>query len=308
MWKRWTLIILIIAGFASCRKVPLYAPEGSKLFISAADAWLPAGGQTEIEVVGFAPDGSYLPDGTVVVFSASGGSIDAEAEFNGGRARAIFTAGQNSGVAKIYARSGLVQAEPYPLEIAIAAATLETLAISAMPASLPEGGGESKIEVVAYDSNRNPLPDVAVTLSTTKGYFLSGKSLHYTDNHGKVVDWLVTEETAEVTAQSGSVSASVTVIVGEENEPPVASFTYSPSNPGRGEKVYFNASSSYDPDGRIERYEWDFGDGTVAQGERVSHIFQFDGNEDKTFTVVLVVYDDKGAKASSSKEITVKAN
>jgi len=48
------------------------------------------------------------------------------------------------------------------------------------------------------------------------------------------------------------------------NQAPIASFTFSPSNPLLYDIVTFNASASYDPDGSIVSYAWDFGDGNVT--------------------------------------------
>ncbi|RJS81043.1 PKD domain-containing protein, partial [Methanophagales archaeon] len=87
----------------------------------------------------------------------------------------------------------------------------------------------------------------------------------------------------------------------EENQPPTASFTYSPQNPVVGEEITFDASSSTDPDGSIVSYEWDFGDGNTGSGKIVTHSYPSAGD----YTVTLTVTDDKGAKDSTTKEIKV---
>jgi len=70
-----------------------------------------------------------------------------------------------------------------------------------------------------------------------------------------------------------------TVQVGPTNQPPVASFTYSPLSPGLGEQITLNATMSYDPDGYIVSYLWDR-DG--------------DGINDASGTLVTVSYYDVG--------------
>ena len=47
--------------------------------------------------------------------------------------------------------------------------------------------------------------------------------------------------------------------------PPVADFTVSKTNPYRGETIMFNATASYEPDGYIISYTWDFGDGNITK-------------------------------------------
>lgn len=79
-------------------------------------------------------------------------------------------------------------------------------------------------------------------------------------------------------------------------EPPVASFTYSPENPKVNEEITFDASSSYDPDGTIVKYEWNFGDGTSAEGKVVTHTYSKSG----TYTVTLTVTDNNGLPGTAS--------
>ena len=87
------------------------------------------------------------------------------------------------------------------------------------------------------------------------------------------------------------------------NQKPIANFTYSPDKPIVNEATTFNASSSYDPDGSIVSYEWDFGDGntTNTTEEIIKHSYSEAGNYDVTLTVT----DDKGATNSTTKIITV---
>jgi PKD repeat protein len=83
------------------------------------------------------------------------------------------------------------------------------------------------------------------------------------------------------------------------NVAPVASFSSSVSDltasvDGRG---------SSDSDGKIVAYAWDFGDGATASDARASHAYAAAG----TYRVSLTVTDDRGGKASTSKDVTVTA-
>ncbi len=81
------------------------------------------------------------------------------------------------------------------------------------------------------------------------------------------------------------------------NELPVASFTYDVDN----RSVVFNASLSDDPDGEIANYSWEFGDSNGAFGVLASHEY----SENGTYTVTLMVKDDKGGENSTKKDLTV---
>ncbi|MEV4893702.1 PKD domain-containing protein [Nonomuraea sp. NPDC055795] len=70
---------------------------------------------------------------------------------------------------------------------------------------------------------------------------------------------------------------------------PVAGFA---ARIGAGRSVAFDASASTDPDGRVARYRWDFGDGTslTTADPRITHLYPRAG----TFRATLVVTDNEG--------------
>jgi len=84
---------------------------------------------------------------------------------------------------------------------------------------------------------------------------------------------------------------------------PVASFTYTPLNPDTNEEVQFDASGSYDPDGSIQSYEWDFnsdGKGIVTTtSPTVNHPY----SNSKGYTARLSI---TGLADPSSVSVTLK--
>jgi hypothetical protein len=86
---------------------------------------------------------------------------------------------------------------------------------------------------------------------------------------------------------------------------PVASFIYSPSVPIIETTTSFDASSSYDPmGGWINRYDWNFGDGTTLSESDpfTSHIYTKLGS----FTVSLTVTNNLGQTDTIQKILIVK--
>ncbi|MGD8536957.1 MAG: PKD domain-containing protein, partial [Candidatus Aminicenantes bacterium] len=89
-------------------------------------------------------------------------------------------------------------------------------------------------------------------------------------------------------------------LFGGGNEDPVASFFYDKSSDVAPATVDFDATSSSDPDGSIDSYEWDFGDGETGMGDIASHDYATTG----PFTVTLTVTDNEGATGSTTETIT----
>ncbi len=104
--------------------------------------------------------------------------------------------------------------------------------------------------------------------------------------------------------QGLTASKSILVTVAERPDvPPVASFYWYPFQPTVGTNTSFVGYYSYDPDGYITDYAWDFGDGssTNASGCCVSHVYEATGN----YTVTLTVTDNAGLTGTTSANVTV---
>jgi hypothetical protein len=95
---------------------------------------------------------------------------------------------------------------------------------------------------------------------------------------------------------SGGVEA-VSYAVGGLNVPPVAFFTVGFGVTPVGQGLVFDASDSYDPDGSIVSYSWDYGDGAVGEGVSSLHVYEVPGVYRASVTVV----DDSGAVDSACR-------
>lgn len=84
-------------------------------------------------------------------------------------------------------------------------------------------------------------------------------------------------------------------------ESPIAVFLRTPATGEAPLEVFFDAADSFDPDGFIVSYEWDFGDGAVGSGETTSHTFTTVGSYD----VVLTVTDDMGLSTHTVEAVTI---
>jgi len=95
----------------------------------------------------------------------------------------------------------------------------------------------------------------------------------------------------------GNVAQCGTVVV---NAPPSASLTWTPDPGVEGQPVAFNASSSVDSDGAVERYHWDWnGDETIDEtttNSTVNHTFFETGFRN----VGLTVEDDDGSNSTAA--------
>lgn len=91
---------------------------------------------------------------------------------------------------------------------------------------------------------------------------------------------------------------------GGANQPPVARAQTSKSVANVNEAITFDASQSYDPDGQIVQYAWDFGDGASSNLKIATHAYSRAGN----FTAKLTVTDNQGAAGETIRLLTIHPN
>jgi PKD repeat protein len=125
-------------------------------------------------------------------------------------------------------------------------------------------------------------------VKTTKAYAISGT-------------YLVTLTVTDSQGQQGRLSQPITVK--PVASPTTASFTVSPVSPEVGQPVTFNAAASAPAPGRtIVGYAWDFGDQSVASGDRPTHTY----TRAAAYVVTLVVTDSQGQRATASQPVVVR--
>jgi len=157
----------------------------------------------------------------------------------------------------------------------------------------------SPFPVHVEDSSANPVESAYVCLWKGDEVYERG----YTDPNGDLTlgvspsthgDMYVT-----VTGQNFLPYEGTSECVG--NLPPVAGFTFDPPHPTRHDSVQFS-STSYDNDGTIISWQWDFGDDSTASGEQVTHLYE----NYASYTVTLIVEDDGGISDTAQTEVTIE--
>jgi len=81
------------------------------------------------------------------------------------------------------------------------------------------------------------------------------------------------------------------IVITVTNPAPVASFSMDNDAPVTGDDVSFTAAGSYDTNGAIISYDWNFGDGSTGTGVDVTHSYSDIGY----YIAILTVTDNDGA-------------
>jgi hypothetical protein len=221
------LAIVVAMLSASCDKVPLLAPTGSTVTLSANASTVATNGTVGLTAFVTESSGTPVQNGTTVRFTTTLGTVTpTDAQTSNGVAVATFNAGTSSGVATIHAVSGgatggsgttggtgtgstttVTAGNMVTITVGVAAA--KTLTVTASPTSVGPNGGSVNVTAMVLDPSGGSLAGIPVTFSSDHGNMNPGTAM--TDAGGQATSTLTTSVETKVTASAGAATGTATV-------------------------------------------------------------------------------------------------
>jgi PKD repeat protein len=241
----------------------------------------------------FKGNGSYDPDGSIVAYLWTFGDGNTSSEVNPTH---IYVQDDSYNITlTVTDNEGATNTNT---TMATIADTEPTANFSAMPTSGPEpltvtftdnSTSHDGLVTWEWDFNNDGETDSTVQNPTYE----------YAEEGVYTVSLMVNESDGD----SDSMTRVEYISVIRVNNPPVAD----PNGPYTGMELVplqFNGSGSYDPDGSIVSYLWDFGDGNNATEATPTHIYAQNG----TYNVTLTVTDNEGATDTSTTTADIESD
>lgn len=176
----------------------------------------------------------------------------------------------------------------------------QLLAVTKSNAAQPIG-----IAGFIYDNNGNPIPNHQVNITNinksitkTINTNLNGMfAVSINADDGDIIEGNFSyngkKGIKQITADLSLITHWLNISLSTQ-QPPIAKFTYNPKNPSSNTKISF-IDLSFDHDGSVVYWKWDFGDNTISYERNPEHIYGQEGE----FKVVLMVMDDDGYWSST---------
>lgn len=157
---------------------------------------------------------------------------------------------------------------------------------------------------VTFSGLNSSDPDgtiVSYTWAFGTGDTAAGPSASYTYSNPGTYTAALTVQDNDGLASSASVTITVTA---PSNLPPVAVASANTTSGTAPLPIAFSSAGSFDPNGSITGYLWDFGDGTSSTAPSPSKTYSAAGK----YTAKLTVTDSAGLSSSASVSVTVQSN
>ena len=182
-------------------------------------------------------------------------------------------------------------------DVSVSAAVLNPDNVAAFAARRTSDGALTVMVISKYLSGTTP---VSIGISNFSG---SGTARVYQLTAANLINRLSDlsfTSTVNLTLPPQSITLFV-IPTGTPNTPPVAMAAGSPLSGIVPLTVNFSSAGSYDPDGSVAGYSWNFGDGSPSSTAAApSHVYSNAGN----FTAVLTVTDNRGATSTAQVAVT----
>ena len=307
-------LAVVVALLAACDKVPLLAPTGSVITLSANATTIPSGGTVGLTAFVNESSGTPVQNGTTVRFTSTLGVVSpSEVQTTNGLAVATFTASSGSGVAEIRALSGAATGgasgtgssnagcSANCVQITVGTAAVSSVSVRANPATVPANGGTVEIIAIAVGggtSGNLPLANIPVSFSTSAGSLSATTAL--TDANGEARVQLTTSRKATVTASVGSQSKTVDVTPATA---PSLTLSTSPTNPTVGQAVLLTVTPAADTAATVV-VDWGDGNtsslGVVRSAQTVTHTYRSPGS----YAIIATATED-GSSFQTSTAVTI---
>lgn len=317
----------------ACQRVPLLAPSGSSITLTSSTTVLAINGTTDLIAQVLESAGTPPHTGTRVSFTTTLGTVQpSEADTDiSGRVIVRFLAGTASGTATITAFSGgaggaaptatggAASTPTTPantVKIAIGAAAVAGVFVSALPTTVSNLGGPSTITANVRDTNGNALPGVPVAFTTDNGSLSAAVAV--TDQNGNAQTVLTTSKVSKVTATAGVGSGTGTTATAGQtgtvtiNVNVVATISVgapSPTSPSVGQSVTFPFTYVTDANSSsVQSVTVDFGDGSRAttypgKPPSVTHSYAAIGS----YSIRATLLDALGDTSTASGSVNIAA-
>jgi adhesin/invasin len=311
------LVAILALVAAACDKVPLLAPSGSTITLSANATTVPSGGTVGLTAFVTESSGTPVQNGTTVRFTSSLGTVTpSEVQTTNGLAVATFTASSGSGVAEVRAVSGGATGTSTGtggtgtttstcttscVQITVGAAAVSSVALRANPASVPANGGTVDIIATAVGGGTTanvPLAGIPVSFSTTAGTLSATSAV--TNANGDAQVQLTTTRKATVTATVGAQSKTVDVT---PNAAASVTLATSPASPVAGQAVLLTITPATDTAPTVV-VDWGDGNtsslGVIRAAQVIAHAYRTAG----PYAITAVATED-GLGFQTSTAVTV---
>ncbi len=133
---------------------------------------------------------------------------------------------------------------------------------------------------------------------------LYGQTVNY-DGFSEIGTYNIFLNVEDSDGDSAYVETTVNVVMPHENQPPKAILDAMEYHGSNGISIYFDGSDSYDPDGNITKWRWEYGDGTAEESSNMpttNHVYDTPG----AYDLKLWVYDDWQVRRSDTATVFIE--